>query len=407
MSYPLTHGCWYGDDMVGAPVLSGFASNYEFINLLDKCLNTGFNTNAVQTLSRTDTTATATYASPPGYKQDQIIDLAGVNESGWSDRYRIIEVPTPSTLKFSVPVGLAAAPTGNPVTLAAPAWKNPVWSGNVKSYTDTGKAVFNIIDPAGSGYSLRVVDTYGKYAKIRGYKVMTAIDTGTGPFPDLTSVTDDGLFVYKSYSTDATARRWRVIADSRFLMFFVIGCSDTAYGNVVEAMWFSDLVPLSPQDTDNCIIAASQQVETYPNDYNNTSRLGYMYTSSYNNGCWISSNYVKKTPSLFYKYGPMESYYGSSATMGQYGYTYPLSITNSLILKERVRVSDGRMDQGLVTGMRGFLPGIFAPLSNYLKTPDAFTTITLQGIPYLVIKDNYTSSKQHWYLVKMVGDLRV
>ena len=239
MSYPLTHGCWYGDDMVGAPVLSGFASNYEFINLLDKCLNTGFNTNAVQTLSRTDTTATATYASPPGYKQDQIIDLAGVNESGWSDRYRIIEVPTPSTLKFSVPVGLAAAPTGNPVTLAAPAWKNPVWSGNVKSYTDTGKAVFNIIDPAGSGYSLRVVDTYGKYAKIRGYKVMTAIDTGTGPFPDLTSVTDDGLFVYKSYSTDATARRWRVIADSRFLMFFVIG-----YGtrpNVVSGHWFGDI----------------------------------------------------------------------------------------------------------------------------------------------------------------------
>lgn len=287
MSYPITSGCWYdGDAMADAPIVTGSSSTYDIVNLLEKCLGIGFNSKSVSTLSRTSTIATATYDSPHGYVVNQIIDLSSVNETGWNDRWQVATVPGGTSLTFAVPVELNASPTGSPVTITAPAWKNPAWSGNVKFYTGTGKAAFKILDPAGSGYFLRVLDTFGTYAQLRGYSSMSNVDTGTGGFYD-----SNEQFLYRSNVANTTPRRWRVVADSRFVMVFMIWHDASYRTNVVEGSWFGDVVPFSSGSANaHSIIASAWATESIPNANNNTFRIGQSFTSDETRGIYFENN---------------------------------------------------------------------------------------------------------------------
>lgn len=98
------------------------------------------------------------------------------------------------------------------------------WS---KPFTAANKAVFR--QGGGNQMYLDVDDSAAataKEARAKGYEVMTAVATGTNPFPTVAQSTN-GLFIRKSTTADATARVWILIADDRSFYLFVL-TADTA-----------------------------------------------------------------------------------------------------------------------------------------------------------------------------------
>jgi hypothetical protein len=89
------------------------------------------------------------------------------------------------------------------------------WS---KVYSGTNLAVYRA--PAGNQLYLRVDDTGTTAARIVGYETMSAVSTGTGPFPTEAQVAG-GLYAPKSANVNATARNWVIVANDRFFHMWV------------------------------------------------------------------------------------------------------------------------------------------------------------------------------------------
>lgn len=108
----------------------------------------------------------------------------------------------------------------------APAgWTRPFYDA------PTNTAVFR--PPAGPRHYLQVNDNgpggaAGAEARLRGYEVMTAHDTGTEPFPTVAQ-SATGMFVRKSATINGTPRAWRLFADEKGLMLFIISGDYVTY----------------------------------------------------------------------------------------------------------------------------------------------------------------------------------
>jgi len=89
-------------------------------------------------------------------------------------------------------------------------------------FTATNKAVYRA--PNGVRHYLDVDDSgpdataLGRNARIRGYETMTAVGTGTGPFPTVAQAATP--VVVKSSTADAVARPWLLIGDDKTFYFF-------------------------------------------------------------------------------------------------------------------------------------------------------------------------------------------
>jgi hypothetical protein len=129
-------------------------------------------------------------------------------------------------------------------------------AGWTKPYTGTNTAVFRMATGGQrTGFYLDVNDNGpgaggAKEARIRGYEQMTAVATGTDPFPTVAQ-NANGFFVRKSRTADAVARDWYVIATDRFF-YCLIWTAD----NVHDALGFAfgDFYTFDSSDNYNCII---------------------------------------------------------------------------------------------------------------------------------------------------------
>lgn len=129
------------------------------------------------------------------------------------------------------------------------------WS---KPFTGTNAAVFR----PGSGvrHYLDVNDNGpgsggAQEARLRGYETMTAVATGTGPFP-LLAVTQ-GVVAHKSQTANATTRAWIMVADDRTFYLFMNGDGATLYSGLVGGEFYSLLA-----GTDNyrtCVIGGTAE----------------------------------------------------------------------------------------------------------------------------------------------------
>jgi hypothetical protein len=100
-------------------------------------------------------------------------------------------------------------------------------AGWTKPYTGTAAAVFR--QGGGNSMCLDVNDntpTVANEARVRGYEAMTAVATGTGPFPTVAQQTA-GIIIRKSAAASGTTRAWTLIADDR--SFYLLNqAGDTA-----------------------------------------------------------------------------------------------------------------------------------------------------------------------------------
>lgn len=170
-----------GQTMAGLPRIAGTAGDLK--SALNTLLCTGYNTVTLDSLSRSGTTATATKSIGLGFIVDQVVAVAGANQSEWNTEYRIATI-TSTTVTFTVPDTHTANPTGTITLKAAPAGF---------TMTDLGGqiAVFRSDDVTGNRLNLWVDDTAATYARVRGWETWSG-GSGTGPFPTDSQVSGGG-----------------------------------------------------------------------------------------------------------------------------------------------------------------------------------------------------------------------
>ena len=151
-------------------------------------------------------------------------------------------------------------------------------------FTGTNKAVFRAKN--GDRQYLRVLDDpdSGRVAEVRGFTTMSDVDTGTNQFP--TTAQQANYTWRKSLTSDATARSYVAICDSR--TFYVWAQYGTPSGNIMyQDMWgFGEFIKLIPSKPGMQTFVMGSVASTV------TSSNGALISSRLTNNPYATSNFT-------------------------------------------------------------------------------------------------------------------
>jgi hypothetical protein len=330
---------------VGAPQLTGIAGS--MIAVLDACLVNGYNTKSV-TITRSGETATVT-STAHGYVLDQVVEISGAAETEYNGLFKVASVPDANT--FTVIV------TGNPATPATGAISCKVaGAGWTKDFTATNLAAYR--GPVGTTrYFLRVNDTFGNLARVRGYESMTAISTGTGLFPTVAQFAGDGLVWWKSDASTSATRPWTLFTDGKCIHLVHHHNATSTY---ISLDTFGDIKSYRSGDVHNCILIGS---ENTTNAVTTNSAPGACYSLSLGSnsaGVFMARDY----------FGEGGSFAPQKIVNGSFNSQITSTFTNNVFGSRGVRFPNPA-DGGLVVSkifigtpevLRGELPGVLCPM---------------------------------------------
>ena len=277
------------------------------------------------------------------------------------------------------------------VGTAGIAYGSKASSGWTKEFSGTNKAVYK--NGAGStGCYLRVDhSSVANYARVRGYRTCADIDAATSTVPTPTDAqVSGGLYLYSSDTTDATARPWVIVADSKRFYIWVGYNVTTATGlGTTAAMhmaFFGDLLPAKGDDNCHFALVASHTAAA-------TNYFGAINTNlggSTISGHYVLGTYAQVDGSLQFGVVGDSAVYGSNTSMGSgTGLpTYPDPVSGSMLLSE-IRTHDS------ATIIRGKLPGLWMPLHKLPGSPgDTFTGKgPLNGKSFLLLDAAYSAAR--------------
>lgn len=231
-------------------------------------------------------------------------------------------------------------------------------AGWTKPYTATNKAVFYMGAGTPRMY-LDVDDSGAQEARLVGYESMSAVATGTGPFPTAAQQSG-GLYMRKSSTADATARPWLLIACERALYLFVPTAQAT-YGATAAtdmAMAFGAFPSYKSGDAYNCFINA--QVATGSAGARIAQVTGAAGSSfAATSGIFVPRAYTQIGASLAVsKIVPGTT---TGTPMGAYGGAYPDPVTGGFRLA-RVLICEPDGSANVVE--RGYMPGFWGVIHN-------------------------------------------
>lgn len=261
-------------------------------------------------------------------------------------------------------------------------------AGWTKAFSGTNAASYR--QGAGSNsFYLDVNDnapSTAQEARMRGYQAMTALATGTSPFPSVAQ-SSFGLIARKSQSADATARNWLIVADSTCFYLFV-DTGDYINPTFAQGFAFGDNFSYKAGDTYNTLIIGRTLENTgnygyeaiartvgvnYPTDANGAA----VAAGNINEGHFMAASWtgigtaiqITKFTSLI---GNSISNY--SATIGSSGASiiplpYPHGPDGGLVLTP--------LWNGHNQAVRGYMKGFWAP--NHYRPLNHWDTFTGTG----------------------------
>lgn len=231
-------------------------------------------------------------------------------------------------------------------------------AGWTKPFTGTNLAAFR--PAAGNRHYLWVNDTGTTSARVRGFEVMTDVNTGTGPFPTDVQVSG-GCYTVKSNAASSDARGWVVVADEkRFWLVSAQSVSTIAASTAAGlGMFFGDIVSSKAGDAFHTLLIAGSssqvfniQVGALGTDIGASSPAHYMARSYTQAGTSITVG--KHTDS---------SKIGGATAMGAAGGAYPDPVTGG------IGIAPIFIHQNIEYVTRGVLPGAWCPMHNLPASP--------------------------------------
>ena len=276
----------------GAPQLYGNAGF--LITVLDACLVNGYGSQTVLTMTHTNNIVSVTTPVPHNLQPYSRQTIEGANEAGYNGEF-VIQMLDAFSFYYTTS-GISVSPaTGTITTKSAGAgWSKPFSGTNLAAYRPG----------AGPRHFLRIDDTADQNARCIGYEDMTAISTGTGPFPTAAQVTG-GLYWQKSNVADATsAREWIIVADDKTMYMWTRYTTTNTY-DAFAAEGMGDYSSYKDGDVYNSFISANTNNGSYQYMY-------FSYLNSYPGAVLIGS--------VFGFYGARSyTQIGSSAVLGKIG----------------------------------------------------------------------------------------
>lgn len=207
----------YGNDP-GMPAL-GTLGVGDLVAALDAALVNGGTTQSITSITRSGTTATATKTAH-GLRHRQMVTISGASQADYNGTFRITRIDA-NTFSYTVANSPATPATGTILAkIAALGWGTAFTGTNTRSYRA----------PSGLRHYLEVSDNSNtNTAIVRAFTAMTAVTTGTGPFPTTAqSVTNlkwprPDPTTYSS--TSAPNDSWCVVGDEK--RFFLGICAQS------------------------------------------------------------------------------------------------------------------------------------------------------------------------------------
>lgn len=131
------------------------------------------------------------------------------------------------------------------------------------AFTGTNVRVYRA--QAGNRFYLRLDDTQSLYSRLRAYRAMTAVSTGTNQFPNNTQASNINTWgIRKAYAASASLpQRYWGVRTNRYIVLFV-ECSDVATAGIAYRSFFQfgDFPSLCEADSHNTSIVCAPSVDT-------------------------------------------------------------------------------------------------------------------------------------------------
>lgn len=197
---------YINESMRGAPVLKRGAGT--LIGLLDTFLVNGWGLETATSANISAGVCTINMAVGKDFEAGAVVLVAGATPAAINGEHRLITGGT--TLTFALDEADATATGTITVKYAPCGWE--------KVYAGTNLAVYRSPNVMGPRRYLRVADTNVDYARVVGYSAMTAVSTGTGPFPTGAQVSG-GLYWHKTEGYTTTDQRYDCFGDDRFFVY--------------------------------------------------------------------------------------------------------------------------------------------------------------------------------------------
>jgi hypothetical protein len=259
--------------MTGAPQFSSGARTVA--DVLAAVLVNGFNVQAPSSAAASGGVLTLNYPSAHGYEALAHIELSGASVSGANGVWRVAGVPAGNQLTVAIP-GLADGSVGGTMsTKVAPAgWTEPFTANSTTRVFRMG---------SGNQRYLRIVQSAAATAAARAYEAMTALSTGTGPFPTAAQEAGNGT-LFGSPNPIDSAVGWWALAGPDFFYLQKIYTVDTGWGSC----FFGDISePVKAADAYHTVLYGSLQ---YSSAYIARSHTGISGA--------LTANPVQATPTL-------------------------------------------------------------------------------------------------------------
>ena len=233
--------------MTGAPQMNG--ANGTVNAVLNACLVNGFNTQSVTSATASGTTITFNFASAPGFSAGDTVTIAGASNASTNGQFRVQSAASNQVIVANTAVSAGAV--GGTITLkfSPLGWTRPCSGTNLGVYRQGGSS-------ATKRY-LRADDTTivsTSYANFRAYEAMTAVSTGTGPFPTSTQA-PNAVQIY--YPTSGTTNQWLLVGTPRAFAL-LISPDPASLTSGCRAFFFGDTARTTkPADTYNALITGA------------------------------------------------------------------------------------------------------------------------------------------------------
>lgn len=264
----------------GAPQLNGLAGS--LIQVLDACLINGFNTRSVTSFTITSEVGTIEFGtSGHGYVLHQVVAIGGASDDQYNGDWRVTAVNSTSIEVDATGVAdVTVAGTLTCKTAPVGDWE--------KAFSGTNKAAYRSTHADATGLLLRVDDSPGTYANVRGYEALTDIDTGTGEFP--TAAQKSTSVWNKANSANSTPLVWLLTADAMLFYFSprpVIGSGNDANLHC----FYGDINSYKAADQYHAVIPTSDT--TAPASSFSSSRLNSLVDANGSKYCYLARSYTQ------------------------------------------------------------------------------------------------------------------
>lgn len=222
--------------MRGVPALNGTAGT--LVAALNTLFVTGWGVTTPLSVNVAGGIATATLTPGETFDRDSVVLIGGATPGALNGEARVLTTSNTSiTWATTAPDGAAS---GSITIRYAP---QTSWT---EVYAATNKRAYRSTHVQSSGHHLRVDDTGTISARVRGYETMTDVDTGVGPFPTEAQQAGGGYW-HKSAAANATAVKYRIFCDERFILFCAATNSNAgALNTSAPSRGFGDPVPQAP-----------------------------------------------------------------------------------------------------------------------------------------------------------------